>query len=84
MATIISAGQSEESYATAFRLLKKEFPAVFNNKNHPKNFMTDNSAAEIEAIKSVWPESQNLLCIFHVLQAVWRWLWDAKNGINKR
>lgn len=28
------------------------------------------------------PDSTNLLCTFHILQAVWQWLWDLANGIN--
>ena len=45
--------------------------------------MTDNSSAEINALHNSWPNSRHLLCIFHVLQAVWRWLWEAKNSIPK-
>jgi hypothetical protein len=43
--------------------------------------MMDNSLAEINAINHNWPDSKHLLCTFHVLQAVWRWLWKAKNKI---
>lgn len=35
------------------------------------------------ALESVYPESTLLLCIFHVLQAFWRYLWDSKNGVRK-
>lgn len=45
--------------------------------------MTDDSEAEINALRSVWPMSKNLLCIFHIAQAVWRWLWDSKHQIAK-
>ena len=24
-----------------------------------------------------------LLCLFHDLQTMWRWLWDGKHGIAK-
>lgn len=34
----------------------------------PKIFMTDDGRAEKNALKSVWPDSVQLLCIFHVLQ----------------
>lgn len=34
--------------------------------------MTDDSAPEKKALKSVWPESLQLLCQFHVAQAEWR------------
>jgi hypothetical protein len=36
--------------------------------------MTDDSAAERAALAEVWPLAVLLLCIFHVLQAEWRWL----------
>lgn len=38
--------------------------------------MTDDSAPEKKALKSVWPESLQLLCQFHVAQAEWRWLFS--------
>lgn len=43
--------------------------------------MTDNSAAEKNAIRLVWPYSKQLLCHFHVAQAEWRWLMSSKNKI---
>ena len=43
--------------------------------------MTDNCCELHEALKEVWPNSVLLLCIFHVLQQVWRWLHEKKNGI---
>lgn len=47
----------------------------------PKIFMSDDSAAERSALHSVFPESILLLCIFHVLQATWRYLWDSNHGV---
>ena len=34
---------------------------------------------EKNALKAVWPESDQLLCY---MQCWWKWLWDAKNGID--
>jgi len=67
-------------------LLKECGLKCFGGIGWPKIFVTDNAQAEINAIKNTWPESDHLLCIFHVCQAVWRWLWDSKNNIpqNKR
>lgn len=81
LGVLITSGQSTQCYATGFSLLKENFPDAFNKKGFAKLFMTDNSSAEIEAIAQVWPESNHLLCIFHILQAVWRWLWDSTHGI---
>ncbi|XP_041476647.1 uncharacterized protein LOC121424873 isoform X1 [Lytechinus variegatus] len=49
----------------------------------PAVFMTDDCAAEQHALQQMFPSSTILLCVFHVLQATWRWLWDAKNGVQK-
>ena len=44
-------------------------------------FITDDCEAEKNALKTVWPESRQLLCIFHYLQSWWRWLWDSTHDI---
>lgn len=53
-------------------------------QNGPLVIMTDDSASERNAVQSVWPQAVVLLCTFHVLQACWRWLWNARNGISKQ
>ena len=45
--------------------------------------MTDDADAEINALKATWPEAKLLLCVWHVLNAVWRWLWDGNHKIEK-
>lgn len=45
--------------------------------------MTDDSAAEKQALYEVWPTSKQLLCHFHVGQKEWRWLMDSKNKISQ-
>ena len=32
---------------------------------------------------SVWPKAHMLLCFFHLLQALWRWLCDTRHQIGK-
>lgn len=76
---IITRGQTYEAYCKGFQLLQE----IVNNSFHPKYILTDNSDAEISALNTVFPNSVTLLCIFHVLQAVWRWLWDSKHCIPK-
>ena len=46
--------------------------------------MTDDNATERNALATVFPHSTNLLCQFHVLWALWRWLSNNKNGIMVR
>lgn len=76
LGVIITQGQSAEVYTKAFKLLQ------VHQKLCPKIIITDNSAAESIAIKEIWPDATHLLCIFHILQAIWRWLWDSKNQIS--
>ena len=44
--------------------------------------MTDNCSELRDALKIVWTESRLLLCIFHLMQQIWRWLYEKKNGIH--
>lgn len=84
LGVVFHRGQSEENYTVAFSLLKKLLgPDAFNKHGHPQVIMTDDSRAEKNALKIVFPESTQLLCFFHVLQALWRWLWDSSNKISK-
>ncbi|XP_042913687.1 uncharacterized protein [Parasteatoda tepidariorum] len=46
--------------------------------------MTDDSSAEKAALKTVWPESVQLLCHFHVAQAEWRWLFANGSKIPQQ
>jgi len=61
--------------------MKSMLNDTFGGVGYPQLFMTDCSSAEINALANTWPESKNLLCIFHVCQAVWRWCWDSKHKI---
>lgn len=43
--------------------------------------MTDDSVAEKNAIKEVWPSTTQLLCLFHFMQAEWRWLMSTGSNV---
>lgn len=45
--------------------------------------MTDNSASERLALRTVFPEAKLYLCLFHIIQAVWRFLGKNENAIEK-
>ena len=45
--------------------------------------MTDNCSELKDALKIVWPSSRLVLCVFHILQQVWRWLHDKKHSVKK-
>ena len=55
---------------------------VVGNKA-PQVILTDNCKEERNALKSVWPTSVLLLCIFHMPQQLWRWLHESKNSISQ-
>jgi len=82
---LITTSESEAVITAALGEYKKILPEdAFgdNRQNGPSVFMTDNAAALRNSLATNFPASTCLLCIFHVLQAAWRWLWDAKHGIR--
>jgi len=83
LAFIITAGQSEANYISGFRLLQQSGFQLFSGTGHPDIFMTDDSTPLHNALYAVWPDSKQTLCLFHVPQANWRWLWDSSNNISK-
>ena len=83
---VVTSSESEKVLTTAFKALKLLLPndAFYNRQSAgPVLFMTDDANAEVNALRHVWPEATFLLCVWHVLTAVWRWLWDAKHQIRK-
>jgi len=73
--------QSEASYKTVFSQLNDIWSSI--GTVLIENFMTDDSTAIKNALAVVWPDVRQLLCLFHVPQAVWRWLWDSRHRIDK-
>jgi len=78
---ILTKGQTYECYCQEFKLINEAVVESFCGQGYPNLFLTDQSLAEINAINNVWPKSNTLLCTFHVLQAVWRWLWVSAHKI---
>ena len=86
LGVFVTTSESEAAVKCGLDLLMDILPgeAFFGRGAHgPKVIMTDDSTAERTAIRAVWPLCTLLLCIFHVLQAACRWLWDSKHGIPK-
>lgn len=44
--------------------------------------MSDKCKALMNAFETVWPLSIHLLCVFHVLQYIWKWINDSSNKIE--
>ena len=84
LAVVITDSTSQASYTAGFKLLQTIMPAPsFGGQGHPTLFITDDSDAERNSLHSCWPLSFLKLCLFHVPQAVWRWLWAEQHGISK-
>lgn len=82
---IITTSESVQAIKCGLQILRDLLRGTIfgGHEEGPKVFMTDDSLAEQKAIKETWPQVKCLLCIFHVLQAVYRWLSRLKNGIPK-
>lgn len=83
----ITSNETEITLKRAIDLLKTILPpyAFFGNGPQigPNVFITDDSSAERNALEFGWPKGMHFLCVFHMLQAFWRWLYNAKHHINK-
>lgn len=82
---LITTSESEAIVTRALEEYKKLLPEGSfggNGEKGPVVFMTDNAMALRNSLGTTFAESTCLLCIFHVLQAAWRWLWDSKHGIS--
>ena len=44
---------------------------------------TDDAVAMKNALASVWPGTRQLLCLFHILQALWRRRWNPNHRVPK-
>ncbi|KAK3887599.1 hypothetical protein Pcinc_008303 [Petrolisthes cinctipes] len=82
---LITSSESEKVLTEGFRLLRDLFPnnAFFGRQEGPEIFTTDDAEAERKALHNVFHDSTLLLCSFHILQAMWRFLWDAKHKVEK-
>ena len=57
--------------------------AFFGKPDGHSVIMSDNCVELRNALRETWPKSNLLLCVFHILQQVWRWLFDKSHGITK-
>jgi len=84
LACVLHQEQSEPNYTAAFRAVREAArPSAFGGKGESATFMTDDSIAERRGLKSAFSAAVLLLCIFHMCQALWRWLWESSHGILK-
>ena len=83
---IVTSDETTSTLVAAFEAYRDSLPpdSFFNrgNKVGPEIFLTDNCSEERDALSIVWPTALLILCVFHVLQQVWRWLHDKNHRIN--
>ena len=87
LAEILTTREDTGTIMFALELLKSVLPSgAFYGRGGalgPQLFMTDDADSLRNSLSSAWPSAQLLLCIFHVLQALWNWLWDGKHSVEK-
>ena len=82
---LVLTGKDENLIAEGLEELKKLLPnnAFFKRgEKGPKIWMTDDDSSLRNALGRVWPDGEKLLCSWHNLQAVFRWLHAGKHGIR--
>ena len=84
---ILTSDEQESTLVQGFEMLKSLLPnnAFFGRSATlgSQVIMTDNCDELRNALRETWPKSTLLLCVFHVLQQVWRWLYEKAHGISK-
>ena len=87
LAVWVTSSQSEATLKNCLNDVKAVLPKHAFGGNGPEVgpsiFLTDDDSVQRNALRAYWRSSVLLLCIFHFLQAVWRWLLDSTNLINK-
>ncbi|GFU11873.1 SWIM-type domain-containing protein [Nephila pilipes] len=86
LGAILCTSNSVSVLTLGFQLLKQLLPEhafYCRNESGPYAFMIEDSESQRAALHSAWPESDIVICIFRVLQHMWRWLWDEKHNILK-
>ena len=77
----LTTSEMQSTIEAALRIYKELLsPDSFIGRGvrRPCIIMTDDCDAERNSIRTAFSDTLVLLCTFHVLQAMWRWLWDAK------
>ena len=83
---LITSDEKESTLKQGFLMLKSSLPEyAFHGRGPdvgPEVILTDNCKEERKALNTLWPSSTMLLCIFHILQQLWRWLHDKSHSIS--
>lgn len=76
--------EREHVFVAQLSFLVGCFPLeAFFGRRMPQVFLTDNDLKERPPLQPAFPNTCLLLCQFHVLKAVWSWLGDSHQNVNK-
>lgn len=86
LGVVITTSETQETIYAAMQLLQVVFPpdAFFGHPEGPLIVMTDDRSVLRQALREAFPNSALLLCVLHLLQAMWRWLWNSLNEVPKQ
>ncbi|KAJ4931751.1 hypothetical protein JOQ06_010191 [Pogonophryne albipinna] len=82
---LLCQSEDEQTIAQGLEQLKQVVGEKgFAGRGHegPQLVITDDCRAERGALGKAFPKATLLLCSFHLLQAVWRWLWSKEIGVT--
>ena len=83
---IITSDETEDTLQQAFEMYCNVLPEnAFYGRGvveGPEVVMTDNCSELRQVIRERWNKATLLLCIFHILQQIWRWIYEKKHGIS--
>ncbi|CAH0552534.1 unnamed protein product [Brassicogethes aeneus] len=81
---LMTYSESEQVITAGIELLKGLLDKQsFYGQNYPQVIITDDCDAERNSLKFCFKHSSVILCKFHVLQSVMRYLWNSNNGVKK-
>ncbi|PIK35826.1 hypothetical protein BSL78_27344, partial [Apostichopus japonicus] len=75
LGVFITSSETQQTIEAGLRLLRSIFPdgPYFNrNESGPKVVITDDCQTLRQSITAVYPNTRTILCVFYVLQAMWR------------
>ncbi|KAK3933143.1 Aggrecan core protein [Frankliniella fusca] len=87
MGMIITSSESEDVLTFGMKELLTTLPSCAfygRGTQGPVVGMTDDSTAERNSLKNVFLDIILLLCLFHILSALWRYVWDSKHKVDPK
>ena len=82
---LITWSESTDSLTEVLHMYKSILPpGIFSIHGCPESWMTNDCDALRLALRDVFPSSNLYICVFHILQAIWRWLMDGNHSIPQQ